>query len=210
MLAANAHLERLAHAPPGRDRKLNQLADSFFVQHLERIVGEIPNPQAPMLWLTREYLDQALQAAGRPGLGIVGIVWARAEDPNRVNAIMRTIDDMSRNSEAETACETEKSFFSNFFGSLQGFVTIVLIVTGLVALCIVFIAANTASMAVRERSGELAVLKAIGFTRRPSYCRLSPVCSASPSPTASPARSAPPPAGTIPSAHSAASWSPHR
>ena len=131
-----------------------------------RIVGEIPNPQAPMLWLTREYLDQALQAAGRPGLGIVGIVWARAEDPNRVNAIMRTIDDMSRNSEAETACETEKSFFSNFFGSLQGFVTIVLIVTGLVALCIVFIAANTASMAVRERSGELAVLKAIGFTRR--------------------------------------------
>ena len=79
---------------------------------------------------------------------------------------MRTIDDMSRNSEAETACETEKSFFSNFFGSLQGFVTIVLIVTGLVALCIVFIAANTASMAVRERAGELAVLKAIGFTRR--------------------------------------------
>jgi putative ABC transport system permease protein len=79
---------------------------------------------------------------------------------------MRTIDDMSRNSEAETACETEKSFFANFFGSMKGFVTIVLIVTGLVALCIVFIAANTASMAVRERAAELAVLKAIGFTRR--------------------------------------------
>lgn len=131
-----------------------------------RIVGEIPNERAPMLWLTREYLDQALQAAGRPGLGIVGIVWARATDPNRVNAIMRTIDDMSRNSSAETACETEKSFFANFFGSLQGFVTVVLIVTALVALCIVFIAANTASMAVRERSGELAVLKAMGFTRK--------------------------------------------
>jgi putative ABC transport system permease protein len=78
---------------------------------------------------------------------------------------MRTIDDLSRNSEAETASETEKSFFASFFGSLQGFVTIILIVTGLVALCIVFIAANTASMAVRERAGELAVLKAIGFTR---------------------------------------------
>ncbi len=79
---------------------------------------------------------------------------------------MREVDDLSRNSEAETACETEKSFFSNFFGSLQGFVTIVLIVTGLVALCIVFIAANTASMAVRERSGEIAILKAMGFPRR--------------------------------------------
>ena len=61
----------------------------------------------------------------------------------------------------ETACETEKSFISNFFGWLQGFVTIILIVTGLVALCIVFIAANTASMGVRERAGELAVLKAM-------------------------------------------------
>ena len=34
------------------------------------------------------------------------------------------------------------------------------------ALCIVFIAANTASMAVRERFGEIAVLKALGFSRR--------------------------------------------
>lgn len=130
-----------------------------------RIVGEIPNERAPMLWLNREYLDQALKAQGRPGLGIAGVIWVRAESPERVNAIMRTVDELSRNSEAETASETEKSFFSNFFGSLQGFVTIVLIVTGLVALCIVFIAANTASMAVRERAGELAVMKAIGFTR---------------------------------------------
>ena len=130
-----------------------------------RIVGEVPNERAPMLWLNREYLDQALKAQGRPGLGIAGMIWVRAASPDRVNAIMRTVDELSRNSEAETASETEKSFFSNFFGSLQGFVTIVLIVTGLVALCIVFIAANTASMAVRERSGELAVLKAIGFTR---------------------------------------------
>ncbi len=132
-----------------------------------RIVGEIPNDRAPYVWLNREYLDEALKASGRPeGLGIVGMVWVRAESPDKVNAIMRTVDELSRNSEAETASETEKSFFSNFFGSLQGFVTIVLIVTGLVALCIVFIAANTASMAVRERSGELAVMKAIGFPRR--------------------------------------------
>ncbi|MFN8643010.1 MAG: ABC transporter permease [Candidatus Binatia bacterium] len=130
-----------------------------------RIVGEIASERAPMLWLNREYLDQTLKAQGHPGLGIAGMIWVRASDPERVNAIMRTVDEMSRNSEAETASETEKSFFSNFFGSLQGFVTIVLIVTGLVALCIVFIAANTASMAVRERSGELAVMKAIGFTR---------------------------------------------
>ena len=131
-----------------------------------RIVGEIANGMAPQFWFNREYLDQALKAQGRPGLGIAGMIWVRAADPNRVNAIMREIDDLSRNSDAETACETEKSFFANFFGSLKGFVTIILIVTALVALCIVFIAANTASMGVRERAGEIAVLKAIGFGRR--------------------------------------------
>ncbi len=131
-----------------------------------RIVGEIPSNQAPMLWLNREYVDQALRAVRGTGLGTVGVIWVRAADPNRVNDIMRTIDDLSRNSDAETASETEKSFFSNFFGSLQGFARIILLVTGLVALCIVFIAANTASMGVRERAPEIAVLKAIGFSRR--------------------------------------------
>ena len=131
-----------------------------------RIVGEIPNERSPLLWMNRNYLDEALKAQGRPGLGITTLIWVRAADPDRVNAIMRAVDELSRNSDAETASETEKSFFSSFFGSLKGFVTIILVVTGLVALCIVFIAANTASMGVRERAGELAVLKAIGFGRR--------------------------------------------
>src|SRR5438132_1469214 len=138
-----------------------------------RIVGEIPNDRSPLLWMNRDYLDEALKAKGRPaGLGIAGIIWVRAADPERVNAIMRTVDELSRNSDSETASETEKSFFSNFFGSLKGFIAIILLVTGLVALCIVFIAANTASMGVRERAGELAILKAIGFGRRLVFATL--------------------------------------
>jgi len=137
-----------------------------------RIVGEVANDRAPFFWFNRQYLDQALQAQTGTGLGIVGMIWVRAGDPAKVNAIMRTIDEMSRNSDAETASETEKSFFSNFFGSLQGLVTIILIVTSLVVVCIVVIAANTASMAVRERSGEIAVLKAIGFGRRVIFAML--------------------------------------
>jgi putative ABC transport system permease protein len=131
-----------------------------------RIVGEVANDTAPMLWLRHDYLDEALKQQGWPGLGIAGVVWARVSDPKLVNAVMRTIDDMSRNSEAETASETEKSFFGNFFGSLDGLVRIILLITTLVALCIVFIAGNTTSMSVRERAGEIAVLRALGFPRR--------------------------------------------
>jgi putative ABC transport system permease protein len=137
-----------------------------------RIVGEIPNERAPHFWFQREYLDQALRAAGRGGLDMLGTVWVRVDDPARVAPLMREIDEQFRNSEAVTASETEKSYFANFFSMLQGFVTVILIVTGLVALCIVFIAANTASMAVRERIGEIAVLKALGFSRRLIFATL--------------------------------------
>ncbi len=130
-----------------------------------RIVGEIPNARAPLFWFQREYLAQAMQARG-VSLDIVGIVWVRVADPALVDGVMAHFDAMFRNSVAETSAETEKSFFTSFFGSLQGFVTIILLVTGLVALCVLCIAANTASMAVRERAREIAILRAIGFGRR--------------------------------------------
>ncbi len=129
-----------------------------------RIVGEIPNDRAPHFWIQREYLAQALQAQDRD-LDSVGTIWVRVADPALVNGVMARAVAMFRNSPAEVNAETEKSFFSSFFGSLQSFVKIILVVTGLVALCVLCIAANTASMAVRERSREIAVLRAIGFGR---------------------------------------------
>ena len=130
-----------------------------------RIAGEIPIAEDPRLWFHREYLSQALEARG-VSFDLVNMVWARVDDADRVNEVMRTIDELFRNSEAETASETEKSFFGNLFGNLQGFVTVILMVTGMVTLCIVFIAANTASMSIRERVGEIAVMKALGFRWR--------------------------------------------
>jgi putative ABC transport system permease protein len=129
-----------------------------------RIVGVIPSERAPHFWFQREYLDQALRAQGG-SLDFLGTIWLRVDDAARVDPLMRQIDEMFRNSEAETSSETEKSYFKNFFSMLEGFVTVILLVTGLVTLCIVFIAANTASMSVRERFGEIAVLRAIGFKR---------------------------------------------
>lgn len=130
-----------------------------------RIVGEIPNDRAPHFWIQREYLAQALLAQDRT-LDTVGTVWVRVADPVMVPRVMARAVEMFRNSPAEVTAETEKSFFASFFGSLEAFVRIILVVTALVALCVLCIAANTASMTVRERSREIAVLRAIGFGRR--------------------------------------------
>lgn len=130
-----------------------------------RIVGEIPNPRAVQFYFQREYLVQSFQATGT-SLDSTGMIWSRIDAPERVEPIMRQIDEMFRNSEAVTTSETEKSFFGNFFSSLKGIVAVIQIVAGIVTLCIVFIAANTASMSVRERVGEIAILKAIGFRKK--------------------------------------------
>jgi putative ABC transport system permease protein len=130
-----------------------------------RIVGEIPDRSNPSFWFRRDYLEQAMLAQGRT-FDVIGMIWARVDQPERVGPLMSEIDSLFRNSEAEVESETEKSFISNFFGSLKGIVTLILVVTGLVTLCIVFIAANTASMSVRERVRELAILRAIGYRRQ--------------------------------------------
>jgi len=129
-----------------------------------RIVGEIPQTGSPVVWIQREYLAQTLEAQGRE-LGIAGLIWVRVERAGDVPSVMRAIDDITHYTDSPTTTQTEKSFFASFVGSLQSFMTILLAVTGLVALCIVFIAANTASLSIRERAVEIAMLKALGFRR---------------------------------------------
>ncbi len=134
-----------------------------------QIVGILPHDLSPVMLLQREYLDQALQAAsqtGSGGLDSASLFYVRVDDRARIEGLTREIDALFRNSSAQTLSESEKEYFKNMFSALDAFVAITIAVTVLVALCIVFIAANTASLSVRERAGELAVLKALGFGKR--------------------------------------------
>lgn len=149
------------------------LKGTAFPVNLEfEIVGMIPaasgNPV--VLWFNHTYLEEALQPRpGWPfsGFPFVGMVWVQADRPENVERIMRDIDALFHNSEAETAAETERSFFSNFMSSFQGFIRVILGVGFLVVAAVVLIAANTSAMGVRERIPEIAVLKSLGFRRRP-------------------------------------------
>jgi putative ABC transport system permease protein len=135
------------------------------------IVGEIPNVRAPHFMFQREYLHQALIARGWH-LDSAGMIWLRVDDAGRVDALMREIDEAFHNSGAPTSSQTEKSFFRSQFAALQGIALLITVVTALLAVCIVFIAANTASMTVRERVREIAILKMLGFTPRQVFAML--------------------------------------
>jgi putative ABC transport system permease protein len=135
------------------------------------IVGEIPLQRAPHFLFQREYLEQAM-AARKWHLDGAGMIWLRVDDPARVDPLIQEIDETFRNSESQTASETEKSFFRSQFSALEGLALLITIVTALIAVAIVFTAANSASMAVRERRREIAILKTIGFSRRQIFAML--------------------------------------
>ena len=132
-----------------------------------QLVGVIPaaSGNGVVFWFNRKYLEEAMEERG--GMRNVGMIWIRAGRPEDVPGIMHAVDALFRNSEAETASETEKSFYMSFFSALNGFIRVILVVGFLVVGAVVLIAANTSAMGVRERVPEIAILKSLGFQRRP-------------------------------------------
>jgi len=133
------------------------------------LVGVIPTRLQTggntIFWFNRKYLEEAMESQG--GLKNVGMIWIRAERPELVDGIIAQVDALFSNSEAEVAAETEKAFIGSFMSSFAGLMRIIMIVGFLVVGAVVLIAANTSAMGIRERIPEIAILKSIGFRRRP-------------------------------------------
>lgn len=130
-----------------------------------QIVGAIEGAGNPLFFFQREYLDQALRARGF-ALDTAGTIWIRARDPAVVPRLLQEIEGLFRHSAASAVAQTEKSYLGTLFTYLHDFLVLILLVTALVSLCVAFIASNTASLSIRERQGEIAVLRALGFPRR--------------------------------------------
>jgi len=74
------------------------------------------------------------------------------------------VDQEFENSNAETKTEPEGAFIQAWAKQIGNIVFIVSAILAAVFFTILMVAGNTMAQAVRERTGELGVLKAIGFT----------------------------------------------
>ncbi|HVN71843.1 MAG TPA: ABC transporter permease, partial [Desulfomonilia bacterium] len=74
------------------------------------------------------------------------------------------IDKMFKNSPAETLTETEKAFTMGFLSMIEAIVTVIQVVSIVVIIIILAVVANTMAMTTRERIGEYAVLKTLGYS----------------------------------------------
>jgi len=107
-----------------------------------------------------DYFDEGRQF----GKGQVGWYTIRIKDPSQAAEVAKRVDAEFENSPAETKTEPEGAFIQGWAAQLGNIVLIVSSILGMVFFTILLVTGNTMAQAVRERTGELGVLKAIGFT----------------------------------------------
>ncbi len=107
-----------------------------------------------------------LMEANALGQRFIGQFIIRIDDPARSADVSAAVDARFANSPAETRTSTEQAFLQGFADQLGNIGAIVTAVLTAVFFTILLIAGNTMAQSIRERTGELAVLKTLGFTDR--------------------------------------------
>jgi len=122
--------------------------------------GKEKSTDATSMYFRYDYFDEAHQGER----GQVGWYTVRVKDPNRSAEVAKLIDKEFENSMAEVKAEPEAAMAQSWANQLGDIGLITTSILGAVFFTILLVTGNTMTQAVRERTGELGVLKAIGFT----------------------------------------------
>lgn len=112
------------------------------------------------LFFRYDYFDEARRGAK----GQVGWYYIRVKDPAQAAEVAKRVDAEFENSDYETKTAPEAAFAQAWVKQIGNVALITGSILGAVFFTILLVTANTMSQAVRERTGELGVLKALGFT----------------------------------------------
>jgi putative ABC transport system permease protein len=113
-----------------------------------------------------DYLNEALKIMGHGWADQTNFYIVGVKRPDYAATVSDTIDRMFKNSYAKTITETEKAFQLGFVAMTSAIVSVIQVVSFVVIVIIMAVAANTMAMTTRERIGEYATLKSLGFGPR--------------------------------------------
>jgi putative ABC transport system permease protein len=119
------------------------------------------NPDNKSVYFNSKYVEEAVSFFK----GQAGTFSVLAATPGDVSKIASAIDDMFRNSPQPTKAESEKAFGLEFVAMMGNVKAFILSICSAVVFATLLVSANTMAMSIRERTREVAVLKALGFTR---------------------------------------------
>ncbi len=113
-----------------------------------------------------DYLNETLKRTVPRRGDQVGFYMIGITNPDLTSEVALAIDRTFKNSLAETLTETERAFHLGFIAMTEAIVIAIQIVSYVVIVIIMIVAANTMAMTARERITEYATLKTLGFGAR--------------------------------------------
>ena len=122
-----------------------------------------PGGDESQFWLQWKYFDETIPAVIKSQIGWYVV---KLDSPDDAVPVAAAIDKGFANSSTETKTETESAFAAGFAKQLGNIELLILTIGGVVFFTLLLVTGNTMAISVRERVGELAVLKAIGYPDR--------------------------------------------
>jgi putative ABC transport system permease protein len=125
--------------------------------------GDQPGADEGQFWMQYDYIQENGPDYFR---GIVGFYMVKLADPDDAARVAEAIDTEFANSANETRTQSESAFAAGWMAQMGNIEFLVLAIGSVVFFTLLLITGNTMAIAVRERTSELAVLKAVGYSDR--------------------------------------------
>jgi len=125
--------------------------------------GSRPQDDEGQMWIQHRYFYEKAPSYWH---GIVGWYVVRVQDPEAALGVAKAIDQEFANSTGETRTQTESAFAASFMKQMGNIEFLIMSIGSVVFFTLLLVTMNTMAIAVRERTGELAVLKAVGYSDR--------------------------------------------
>jgi putative ABC transport system permease protein len=110
-----------------------------------------------------DYLNETIRKTTKRQVDQVGVYIVGIENSDQAASVSRNIDNVFKNSLAETLTETEQAFQLGFVAMSNQIIAAIRVVSYVVILIIMAVMTNAMAMSARERIVEYATLKALGF-----------------------------------------------
>ncbi|WP_394828921.1 ABC transporter permease [Pendulispora albinea] len=110
-----------------------------------------------------ERLDETLPPEQRNAIGWIA---SRSTDPEDAVAASKAIDRIFDGRDVQTLSQDERAFTTGFLGMISSVLDVLGVLSFVILAVMALILANAVGMSTRERTGEYAALKAVGFKPR--------------------------------------------
>ncbi len=140
-----------------------QIKGTYITGMLDLVLrGVYTGPDESNIFFHNKYLENS--SIGR--LSRTGIFFLRTQTPEQVPVVCDAINRMFENSEAPVKAMPEKQFMLQFAEMMGNVKLLVRSIALTVLFTVVLIVANSVAMSARERTTQIAVIRALGFRRR--------------------------------------------